>query len=65
VAEIPSTHVEPVTSFEELCRDPEAADWVLKQLAAAGKADRLKGFERIAAVSGAHSRRPRTPRGTL
>ncbi|KAI8474564.1 MAG: hypothetical protein J3K34DRAFT_407403 [Monoraphidium minutum] len=37
-------------SFEELCADPAAAAWVLSQLAAAAKADRLKGFERVAAV---------------
>jgi len=32
-------------TFEELCKDPEAATWVLDQLKAQAKADKLKGFE--------------------
>jgi hypothetical protein len=39
-------------SFEELCADPAAAAWVVAELGAAAKADKLKGFERVAAVGG-------------
>ncbi|GBG00518.1 hypothetical protein Rsub_13195, partial [Raphidocelis subcapitata] len=37
-------------SFEELCADPAAAAWVVEALGATAKEDRLKGFERVAAV---------------
>jgi hypothetical protein len=41
----------PQGSYEELCADPEAAAWVVSELVATGKADKLKGFEMVAAVS--------------
>ena len=31
--------------LEELCKDPEAATWMLDQLKVQAKADKLKGFE--------------------
>jgi long-chain acyl-CoA synthetase len=34
-----------VAAFEDLCKDPDAETWMLDQLKAAGKADKLKGFE--------------------
>lgn len=37
-------------SFDELCADPAAAAWVVSQLVATGKADKLKGFELVAAA---------------
>jgi hypothetical protein len=39
-------------SVESLCKDPAAAAWVVKELVATGKADRLKGFELVSAVGG-------------
>lgn len=45
------THTTHTGSYAELCADPAAAAWVLGQLGATAKTDRLKGFERIAAVS--------------
>ncbi|KAI8471525.1 MAG: hypothetical protein J3K34DRAFT_416911 [Monoraphidium minutum] len=37
-------------SFKELCADPAAKAWTVKELVATGKADKLKGFELVAAV---------------
>lgn len=37
-------------TYEQLCALPAAGKWVAGELAAAGKGDRLKGFEMIAAV---------------
>ena len=37
--------------YAELCADPAAADWLLGELAAAARDARLRGFERVAAVS--------------
>jgi methylmalonyl-CoA mutase N-terminal domain/subunit len=37
-------------TFEELCADPAAAAWVVEALGATAKEERLKGFERVAAV---------------
>jgi long-chain acyl-CoA synthetase len=36
--------------YAALCADPAAAKWVLGELIAAAKADKLKGFEMVAAV---------------
>jgi hypothetical protein len=62
-APLPPLWPSPAGGLKELCADPAAAAWVLKELLAVAKADKLKGFERVAAVSAARAcacaRRPR------
>lgn len=42
--------IDASTSPAELCKDSRCAEWVLAELTAVGKADKLKGFEMIKAV---------------
>jgi long-chain acyl-CoA synthetase len=42
--------LDPALPASQLCKDPRCAAWALAELAAVGKADKLKGFEMVKAV---------------
>jgi len=42
--------LDPSLPAAQLCADPRCAEWALAELAAVGKADKLRGFEMVKAV---------------